>query len=199
MRRALWLALLVSSGAALALAVLPEADPAGELAAARKSVRTDSPLMPQVSSPVRQPATPPATSSTTSSATPPPSAGGAAVVDTSEAASGTSRRQAWSALSPSAQAAWSAPPPPPAPPPPRAAAAPPPPETPKPPPFPYQWLGSLEDGQQPAQIFLGSPQRSYAVLVGRSPDQVWRIDRVLDGQLQVTWLATGDSVSVAPR
>jgi hypothetical protein len=187
MRRILWLALLASSGAALALAVLPDAEADADLGAdlnpktiAKRGgdVALAEPSPPSLPTPSRERIAPTAVEPARAADAPP-----------------VPRRQNWPAPSSAAQAAWSAPAPPP--PPPRA--APPPPEPAKPPPFPYQWLGRMEDGEQPAQIFLGSPQRSYAVAEGQSPDQQWRIDRVVDGQLQVTWLATGDTVTVAPR
>jgi hypothetical protein len=181
----LWLALLASSGAALALAVLPDADSdislgvnLGSKATARSSDTSDTSDTRGIKVSKPTPATN-AASQNNPNPNPKPNV----------------RLQNWPAPSSAAQAAWAAPA---APPPPRAAPAPAA-EAPKPPPFPYQWLGRLDDGQQAAQIFLGSPQRSYAVSEGQSPDQQWRIDRVVDGQLQVTWLATGETVTVAAR
>ena len=107
-------------------------------------------------------------------------------------------RDPWPPLRPAEQAAW-VPPPPPPPPPPRA--LPPPDAVPAPappPPFAYKWLGQLvEDGK--ARVFLAGPQRTEVLAVGQTLPEGWRIDGVQDGQLQLTWLATGATVSVAAR
>jgi hypothetical protein len=73
------------------------------------------------------------------------------------------------------------------------------PVAPKAPPFPYQWLGRMDDGVGPPQVFLNGPLRSYAVAEGDSPDRLWRIDGVTNGQLQVTWIETGETQTVAAR
>jgi|GWRWMinimDraft_5_1066013.scaffolds.fasta_scaffold25093_1 hypothetical protein len=107
------------------------------------------------------------------------------------------KRAPWPALRPTEQAAWLPPPPPP--PPPRALPAPVEVPAPAPPPaFTYKWLGQLvEDGK--TRVFLAGPQRMEVLAVGQTLPEGWRIEGVQDGQLQLTWLATGATVSVAAR
>lgn len=111
-------------------------------------------------------------------------------------------REPWPRIEAAEQAAWT-PPAPPAPPArpvrptPASAAL----ETPPPPPppaFTYQWLGQLvEDGQ--TRLFLAGPQRTEVHAIGDVMPTGWRIDGVQDGQLQLTWMATGATVSLAAR
>lgn len=82
-------------------------------------------------------------------------------------------------------AAWSPPPPPPAPP--VVAPPPPPPAAPQAPPFPYQLIGRLVEGNQ-AQILLAGPNRTLAVRVGDVVDGQWRVDQINEGGLNLTWL-----------
>ena len=109
------------------------------------------------------------------------------------------KRRVW-ADAPVAQfAAW-APPPPPAPPPaPRVekVVAPPPP-APVAPPFPYQIIGSLSEGQQ-MQAFLASPTRSLNVRVGEVIDGQWRVDAVSASGLALTWLPAQIKQQIAFR
>ena len=106
-------------------------------------------------------------------------------------------RAAWPALSPLARQAWSpppAPPPPPPPPPPPVVVPPPAP----PPAFPYQWLGQVEQEGR-LLVFLAGPQRTLAVAVGEILDQRWRVDGADAGRLLLTWLPTHTAVTVAAR
>lgn len=100
-------------------------------------------------------------------------------------------RQAWPEPDPEALAAWSAP----APPPPPAAPAP---QRPVAPPFPYKWIGRLDDGQA-AQALLSGPQRSFGARAGEVLDGRWRIERIAASHLELTWLPTGDPVAVELR
>jgi len=108
------------------------------------------------------------------------------------------RRAAWPAPAANTLAAWQAPPPPPPLPPPARAAADSAPVKPAPPPFPYQWLGRLDDGHG-VQALLSGPQRSVAATVGTVLDKRWRIDRIDGDRLSLTWLPGGDAVIVAYR
>ncbi len=82
-------------------------------------------------------------------------------------------------------AAWSPPPPPPAPT--FVAPPPPPPAAPQAPPFPYQLIGRLVEGNQ-AQILLAGPSSTLAVRVGDVVDGQWRVDQINEGGLKLTWL-----------
>lgn len=104
------------------------------------------------------------------------------------------QREAWPRIQAAEQAAWT-PPPMRAAPPSVAPEAPPPPP---PPAFAYQWLGQLvEDGR--TRLFLAGPQRTEVHAIGDILPTGWRIDGVQDGQLQLTWMATGATVNVAAR
>ncbi|MET0517221.1 MAG: hypothetical protein ABW005_00160, partial [Burkholderiaceae bacterium] len=84
--------------------------------------------------------------------------------------------------------------PPPPPPPPQVVAAPPaPPPPPMAPPFPYQLIGRLVEGEgsgkgEQAQALLAGPTRSLAVKAGEVVDGQWRVDQVGATQLSLTWL-----------
>ena len=58
-------------------------------------------------------------------------------------------------------------------------------------PFPYQWIGRLDDGGTP-QALLSSAQRSVGVRLGDVLDGRWRIDEAADGTLRATVLASGE-------
>jgi len=103
------------------------------------------------------------------------------------------RRSAWPEPSATALAAWSGPPPSAMP----AAPQPGPPQ-PKAQPFPYQWIGQLDDGDT-VQALLSGPQRSFGVRAGEVLDGRWRVERLGIRGLQVTWLPTGDQVDVTAR
>lgn len=101
-------------------------------------------------------------------------------------------RTAWPLAEPAALAAWSAPAPPLPPP---AASTP---ARPAAPPFPYKWIGRLEEGES-AQALLSGPQRSFGARAGEVLDGRWRIERVAATKLELTWLPTGDPVAVELR
>lgn len=107
--------------------------------------------------------------------------------------SAEARRTPWPDASEAALAAWSPPaPPPPAP---TLRAAPPKPQA---PPFPYQWIGRLDDGESP-QVLLSGTHRSFGVRAGEVLEGKWRVERIAAQAMQVTWLPTGDLVDVAAR
>ena len=114
------------------------------------------------------------------------------VIDAAAPVSTRSPRSAWPEADPAALAAWSAPAPPSAPP---SASAP---SRPVAPPFPYKWIGRLDDGQA-AQALLSGPQRSFGARAGEVLDGRWRIERVAATKLELTWLPTGDPVAVELR
>lgn len=110
------------------------------------------------------------------------------------------RRRGWTVLTPEALSAWAPPPPPrtaatagprspePAPEPPR----------PKPPAFPYRWIGSLEqDGVLTAM--LDGAQRSLGARAGQVLDGQWRVERISENRIDLTWLSTGDTVALDKR
>ena len=205
MRPALWLGLLVVSGASLAVSWLPAADedlsvvptprvqqavqplPADRSAAAvappkiGAGARAPADTTPDTTPDSKFDAAPDATPSATPSAT----------------AIALAERTPWPALPPGARAAWlPAPPPPPRPPPPAAAPVVPPPAP--PPAFGYQWLGQIEEDGQ-VRIFLSNAQRTLAPVLGEVIDQRWRLDAITADRLQLTWLPTGATVYVAGR
>ena len=66
------------------------------------------------------------------------------------------------------------------------------------PPFPYAWIGQMEvEGR--VQIYLSSPQRLVVAHEGDVLDANWRVDAVMPGRLQITWLPTDTPVAVAAR
>lgn len=175
MRPVLWIALAASVGAAAWLALQPEADDASAVvpvARQRTAAAAAPPARPEVPRP-GAPATP---------ATP-------------AAAALRARAADWPPASPTALLAWGAPPPP-QPAAPRSAeagtAAP---AAPRAPAFPYQWIGMLDDGRG-RQALLGGPVRSAAVRAGQVLDGQWRVERVRDAQLDLTWLPGGLALSV---
>lgn len=102
-------------------------------------------------------------------------------------------RTAWPEASAAALAAWSPPKPPTPPPAPQAA-----PPKPQAPPFPFQWIGRLDDGESP-QALLSGTHRSFGVRAGDVLEGRWRVERIASRGLQVTWLPTGDRVDVVAR
>ena len=106
------------------------------------------------------------------------------------------KRAGWAPAPDTQFAAWAPPPPPPAP---RAekVVAPPPP-APVAPPFPYQIIGSLLEGQQ-MQAFLASPTRSLNVRAGEVIDGQWRVDAVSASGLALTWLPAQIKQQIAFR
>lgn len=49
------------------------------------------------------------------------------------------------------------------------------------------------------QIYLSSPQRLVVAHEGDVLDANWRVDAVMPGRLQITWLPTDTPVAVAAR
>ena len=83
---------------------------------------------------------------------------------------------------------WAPPPPPPAPP------APPPP--PSPPPLPFTYMGQLvEDGT--LTVFLSRQDQNYAVKAGDSLDGTYRVDKVENRRLVLTYLPLNMQQSLA--
>lgn len=195
MNRWLLAALAASAAATLGLALAPDADQSAADLLPSARPRPTKPALPPAA-----PANERATHDAVASAGAAP---GQALKDPSTAgqralreAPPLGRGGAWPAPSASALAAWQGPPAP-APAAARAAsdgvAA-----RPTPPPFPYQWLGRLDDGQT-VQALLSGPQRSLAVAEGAVLDKRWRLDRIGGNQLSLTWLPGGDSITVAYR
>lgn len=57
----------------------------------------------------------------------------------------------------------------------------------QPPPFPYQLIGRLQQGEQ-TQALLTGPIRSLALRTGDVVDGQWRVDKVDAAALHITWL-----------
>lgn len=79
---------------------------------------------------------------------------------------------------------WYVPPPPP---PPVKPLPPPPPPPPSPPPMPFSYLGHYQDGAT-LIIMLTKGDRIYTVSEGAVIDNTYRVERVRDGQLELTYL-----------
>lgn len=97
----------------------------------------------------------------------------------------------WGLPPPGALAAWAAPA---APSPPAASAA----DRPAPPRFPYTWIGQVDDGGG-VQALLNGPLRSFGARAGDVLDGRWRVERIAATRLQLTWLPTGEAVTVDTR
>jgi hypothetical protein len=83
---------------------------------------------------------------------------------------------------------WAPPPPPPA--------QPPPPARPTAPPFPYAYIGSMQDaGIRTA--FFNQGERALAVKVGDVVDGRFRVDQMSDLQMQLTYLPLNEGMTVA--
>ena len=63
-------------------------------------------------------------------------------------------------------------------------------------PFPYRWIGQLDDGAGPPQVLLSSAQRSVAVRLGQVLDGRWRIAHDPQGVLIATALPGGPAQPV---
>lgn len=203
MNRGLLLALAATGGLSLWLMLAPDepAADAGDLLPPQRQARaTTGPT-----AAAARPAVAPAgghdrpTADTTLSM--PPNANGSANGHGSAGAASTGAtrsapvRAEWPAPSALALAAWQPPAPPPPPPAPVAPSTPP---RPAPPAFPYQWIGRLQDGALSTAL-LNGPQRSLAVAEGQAIDPQWRLDRIAERQLSLTWLPGGDTVTVAAK
>ena len=178
MRAALWLLLLISAGAALAVAWLPEDGALGTVQTVDRGARTSiaKAEVARLSPAIAEAPVSPSTFAPGADA-PAPTA-----------------RSAWPAISPQARQAWTPPPPPPAAPPPPVVVPPPAP----PPAFPYQWLGQIEQEGE-LRFFIAGPQRTLAVRAGDVVDERWHVNGVDAGRLLLTWLPTDTAVTVAAR
>ena len=108
-------------------------------------------------------------------------------------------RAAWTEAGATALAAWEPPAAPPAPP--VAAAPPPPPAAPAPPsapPFPYRWIGTLQD-EAGVRALLASDQRSLGAAAGDTVDGDWRVERIAERRIDLVWLPGGLPVTLAAR
>ncbi|HEX5357279.1 MAG TPA: hypothetical protein VFW93_13755 [Aquabacterium sp.] len=110
--------------------------------------------------------------------------------------------------------AWAGvnPPPPPAPPKSVAEGAPPPPPPPMAPRFPHAWVGRFNDESLPqasgasapalavgARAVLTSPQSTWVVRVGDVIEGQWRIDRIQDRTMSLTYLPLQQQQTVVMR
>lgn len=179
MKPALWIALLASLGLSAWLAQQPDAadDDSGGLALAPRRATT---LATTTASPVPQPlvavpAVPP------SPALPARAADWAAVPARALLAWGGAAPPATAAAAVARPAAASGP----------AAED----RQPRAPAFPYQWIGTLDDGRG-AQALLGGALRGAAVRAGQVLDGQWRVERIREQQLELTWLPGGQSLTV---
>jgi hypothetical protein len=124
-----------------------------------------------------------------------PEAALSAAAPSAAAKTAAPRRAPWPAAPAPALAAWSAPaasaPAPAA----VAAAASQPEATPR---FPYTWIGRIDTGGD-VQVLLNGPQRSFGARAGEVLDGRWRIEHVAATRLQLTWLPTGQAVTVDAR
>ncbi len=103
-------------------------------------------------------------------------------------------RQPWLVLTAQSKLAWAPPPPPPPPPMPRVRAVVPagPPPAPA---FPYRMIGRLEmDGSTHAVLSNGKD--SFEVAPTRVLDGNWRVEGVSDADIQMTWIPSGQKISV---
>lgn len=115
---------------------------------------------------------------------------------------------------PQSVAAWAGvnPPPPPAPPRPQVEEAPPPPPPPMAPRFPHAWVGRFNDEDAPqaagasapvqanvARAVLSSPQSTWVVRVGDVIEGQWRIDRIQDRTMSLTYLPLQQQQTVVMR
>ncbi len=55
------------------------------------------------------------------------------------------------------------------------------------PPFPYQLIGSLQQGDQ-AKALMAGPVRTVALIAGEVVDGQWRVDKVDTNAVHLTWL-----------
>jgi hypothetical protein len=101
----------------------------------------------------------------------------------------------WPALTAQSMLAW-APPPPPPPPPPMARAQMVVPAGPPPAPaFPYRMIGRMDIDGSPHAV-LSNGKDSFEVAPLRVLDGNWRVDDLSDSAMQMTWLPSGQKISV---
>jgi len=70
------------------------------------------------------------------------------------------------------------------------------PQRPPPAPFPYQWIGQLDDGSGRPQQLLASAQRCIGVHMGDLIDRRWRLARGANGELLAVAVDSGDTQPV---
>ena len=132
----------------------------------------------------------------TASAAPLAPTAASGVASAAPEAAASAARAPWPELADAARNAWGPPPPPPPPPAaPVVATAPAPPPVPK---FPFRWIGRLIDGNT-TFVLLASDERSFGARAGEVVASEWRIERITDQRLDVTWLPTGTAVAVPKR
>lgn len=85
---------------------------------------------------------------------------------------------------------------PPPPPPPKAAAKPPPPPPPAAPPVPFTYMGRYEEGGTRI-IMLVRGDRVYTVSEGEVIEHTYRVERLADGQLELTYLPLGTRQAIS--
>lgn len=124
----------------------------------------------------------------------PPAAASAAAAELAPASWAPPSRGAWAPVADAQLLAWGPPPPPP----PAAAPPPPPPPPPSAPPFPYQLIGRLVDGQQ-ATALLAGPTKALAVKAGDLVDGQWRVEQIHERGLNLIWLPAKLTQTVAFR
>ncbi len=113
--------------------------------------------------------------------------------------------------------AWRSVQPPPPPPPPRAALDPGPPPAPTAPPFPHAWVGRFNDeptataasgaasgasapaSQAVARAVLAGPQNTWVVRAGDVIEGQWRVDRIQDRTMSLTYLPLKQQQTVVMR
>lgn len=111
--------------------------------------------------------------------------------------------EGWAALAPLAAAAWTSAPvstaaPVPAAAPVARAAIEAPAAAPAAPPFPYQWIGRIDDQGQ-VRALLEGPRRTLAVRAGEVIDRDWRVEAVGDDALSLLWLPGGKRLNLSYR
>lgn len=196
MKPGLWIALLASLGLSAWLALQP--DEAEDVASLVPATR---PAAPAAGAAADRTAGTTAGTTVGSSAGSTPSSRPATAISAASMASPATlalpaRAADWPAASAAALLAWGAPRAVmPAPRPAVAAGPAAAPDRPRAPPFPYQWIGTLDDGRG-AQALLGGPLRGASVRAGQVLDGQWRVERVGERQLDLLWLPGEQGVTV---
>jgi len=111
----------------------------------------------------------------------PPAAASAAAADLAPASWAPPSRGAWAPVADAQLLAWGPPPPPPS-----------------APPFPYQLIGRLVDGQQTTALLAG-PTKALAVKAGDVVDGQWRVEQIHERGLNLIWLPAKLTQTVAFR
>jgi hypothetical protein len=117
------------------------------------------------------------------------------VAGTAAAKDGDPALQPWPTLTAQTMLAWAPPPPPPPPPPmarvPVVVPAGPPPA----PAFPYRMIGRMDIDGSPHAV-LSNGKDSFEVAPARVLDGNWRVEVLNDAGLQMTWIPSGQKISV---